>query len=223
MRYYYSTTGGDVQGPIPEETLKEMAKSDIINPHTQICEEGSDVWRLYSECFQVYSSATAVLPQVGLKSPVTTPPLGTNALQLLIVFIICGVGLYYLVTSSGTSGSSSSATQDRNTSAPQQAAPIGPIPAQDLAEAYNANKIAAEQKFNGRKVIVTGKVLQIGSMLGPYVVLGNRSVINGVQCGFSEKDNAELAKLNKGQIISVQGTVTGHIMNVLVSDCTFSK
>ena len=44
-RYYFSTHGSDVQGPISAEMLRHLQASGALSDDTQIRLEGSDTWR----------------------------------------------------------------------------------------------------------------------------------------------------------------------------------
>jgi aspartyl/asparaginyl-tRNA synthetase len=55
----------------------------------------------------------------------------------------------------------------------------------------------------------------------PYVTLtnGEQYSLESVQCMFTKEQESELAKITKGQTVSLEGTVKGKLMNVLVNDC----
>ena len=94
------------------------------------------------------------------------------------------------------------------------------ISATDLYSAYEANQVAADQKYKGRLLEVTGVITSIGKdILGsPYIVLGSGDEweVWGVQCTFSSRYESWLAKLKKGQQVTVTGKCTGYFLNVLL-------
>ena len=94
------------------------------------------------------------------------------------------------------------------------------ITARELYEAYKNNEIAADQKYKGNFLKVTGVVDSIGrDILGdPYVVLtgGGEYEVWGVQCIFSNAYESWLATLSVGQSIRVTGKCKGYLINVLL-------
>lgn len=129
--------------------------------------------------------------------------IGTAALVMLVTVIVIIVGI--------------SAGSNKNT-------PLNPIAvdAQDLYSSFNSNQVAADQQYKDRIVSITGLVQNVGrDILGtPYVMLasGKPYAVWGVQCLFSTSDEAKLARLTKGQKITVRGKVTGYLINVIVED-----
>lgn len=95
------------------------------------------------------------------------------------------------------------------------------IAASDLFTAYDANEIAADQRYKGQTVRVTGKVSDIGKDITgtPYVVLSRgRSEINAVQCMFPRSAESAIASLQKGQSVGITATVSGKLGNVILRD-----
>jgi hypothetical protein len=48
-RYYYSTDGTKVVGPVSAEDMQRLYAANILNDETQICEEGQSIWTSISE------------------------------------------------------------------------------------------------------------------------------------------------------------------------------
>ncbi len=96
------------------------------------------------------------------------------------------------------------------------------ITAQQLYSDYDANEIAADQKYKGKLLKVTGVINSIGTdILGdPYIVLtgGGEYEVWGVQCTFpntkSWKD--KIATMEKGETWHIKGKCTGYLINVLL-------
>jgi hypothetical protein len=95
------------------------------------------------------------------------------------------------------------------------------ISANVLYHAYDANEVAADEKYKGKSVKITGKVQSIGKdILGsPYVVIGGSGMLDGVQCVFATSETSPLASLSKGQTVTISGTVSGKMVQPMVSDC----
>jgi tRNA_anti-like len=106
--------------------------------------------------------------------------------------------------------------------AERQAAKASAISAVDMVSHYDANEIAADQAFKGKKVAVKGTVGNIakdvtGTM---YVTLeGPDDTFRDVQCFFADSDANVLASLSPGQRLIVQCRCDGLFMNVLLKEC----
>lgn len=91
---------------------------------------------------------------------------------------------------------------------------------------YEKNAIAADQKLNGKKVIVSGAISEITAGGSPSVTIaatkGGSTAVWGIRCQFANP--AEIGKLAKGQIIRVEGTVRGvESYYVLLADASLRK
>lgn len=115
---------------------------------------------------------------------------------------------------SGSSSSSSSSSPNPS------ASPI-PITALALASVYDDNEVAADQQYEGKELLVTGKVESIATVFGStYVTLkGKEMSLVSVQCFVDDSQKAAVAKLKKGTLATVQGTCDGKSMNVELKNC----
>jgi hypothetical protein len=91
--------------------------------------------------------------------------------------------------------------------------------ASNLYDDYNANEVAADEKYKSKLIEVTGKIERISKDIfnDPYVTLmaGDYAV---VQCSF--KETKQLSRLVKGDRITIIGSCTGKMaMIVGLSDC----
>jgi hypothetical protein len=97
------------------------------------------------------------------------------------------------------------------------------ISAATLIAAYEANEVAADEKFKGKLIEVTGVIDSIAKdILGdPYLTLGSGKdfEIAHVQAMFPASAAKQLAGLRKGQTITVQCDCAGKVMNVIGKDC----
>ena len=118
--------------------------------------------------------------------------------------------------------------------APGPAAPSGPdvkVKADDLLKEYAANAIAADAKYKGKVVQVTGKFSSAQKMvIVGYVVqvVGDEAgELNSsfIQCTLQEGADADLAKFQAGQPITMQGTCDGTPLpgQVKLSKCIVVK
>jgi hypothetical protein len=112
----------------------------------------------------------------------------------------------------------------KDAQAERMEASIVKVTALSLTAEYNANAIAADLKYKGKVVRVTGRARDIGRDLlqQPYVVLqGSNEYLGGVQCFFTASDEVTLARMSKAATYTIQGTCSGTILgNVLLKDCS---
>ena len=93
------------------------------------------------------------------------------------------------------------------------------ITASKLYKEYNANEIAADEKYKGKIIEVTGVIRDIGNdiMDNAYITLVGDEYFGDIQCYFNEK--SVVAKLSKGKRITVIGSCSGLMMNVQINNC----
>ena len=95
------------------------------------------------------------------------------------------------------------------------------IQAPQIVAAYVANEVAADIRYKDRTQIVEGRIDTIGKDIldDPYVTLSaGESEFRSVQAFFKTKDLQQLASLSKGQLVRVEGTCEGLMMNVQVKN-----
>ena len=93
------------------------------------------------------------------------------------------------------------------------------ITASKLYKEYNSNEIAADEKYKGKIIEVTGVIRDIGNdiMDNAYITLVGNEYFGDIQCYFNEK--SVVAKLSKGKRITVIGSCSGLMMNVQINNC----
>ncbi len=103
--------------------------------------------------------------------------------------------------------------------------PDAAVPAVLLVMHYKANEVAADQRFKGKTLQVTGIVESIKKdMLNqPYLTLAGNGPLAGVQCYFAKSHEGELAQIQTGMGVSVKGRCDGLMMNVLLRGCVLTK
>jgi hypothetical protein len=91
--------------------------------------------------------------------------------------------------------------------------PITQITATDLYTTYNNNVVAADGKYRGKTLIVTGYVFEINKTYdGIYFVILDNKGANGFSstfCYFPASRNSSLSSLQKGQFLSIKGKCIG--------------
>lgn len=155
-------------------------------------------------------------------------PFVIGCLGLLGLFVVIGV-IGNLVGGDKGSGSSSSSpassdTSDSSSSDSSSEPAAISISANQLSSAYNANELAADDKYKDKVLAVSGTVDSIGKDITdtPYVTLQANGDLLGIQCMFDNQYKEQLSKLHKGQQIQIHGTCKGKTLNVLLADCTLN-
>lgn len=87
---------------------------------------------------------------------------------------------------------------------------------------YNANEVAADEKYKNKKIAVAGTIGSIAKdvMNDPYISL-QVGYLQNVNCYFSDENNKLIAKLSKGQKVVIIGKCQGFIVGtVVLKECT---
>lgn len=83
------------------------------------------------------------------------------------------------------------------------------LSAVQMYDDYHSNEVAAKRKYVGKVVKVTGKIwiMNYSEMVRSYVALTARGYESAVTCYVVDKE--QLASLNRGETVSIVGTVSG--------------
>lgn len=100
---------------------------------------------------------------------------------------------------------------------PDPMAAATPIPAESitikqLKAEYDANQIAADNRFEGRTLEVHGGVIDNISrdfLDNPYVTLGTGEILEFWSMSCSFRDESQILELHRGQIVAIRGTNGG--------------
>lgn len=94
---------------------------------------------------------------------------------------------------------------------------------QTLLASYDDNELAADSRFKGKSIQVSGVVDDIkNDIVGrPFVILGTGKEfeIPAVQCWLASGAKGKAARLHKGGPATLRGEVRGLMMHVQVGDC----
>ena len=98
------------------------------------------------------------------------------------------------------------------------------VTANDIFSAFEENEIAAEEKFKGQLVKITGIVSDINSkstLISANILLKvDGSVFGCVQCNFNSENSKALSTVEKGQNVTIVGTCEGlSLYNVMINAC----
>lgn len=113
-----------------------------------------------------------------------------------------------------------STDSDTDSEKVQSQAPSYTLTANQLYSEYDSNEVAADAKYKGKVVIVSGTIQDIGKdvMDDAYIVIGGEGFLDGVQCMFTKGEQSSVARLSKGQQVTIKGEVEGKMIgNVLIS------
>lgn len=98
------------------------------------------------------------------------------------------------------------------------------IRAVELFAAYYENEVAADQRFKGRRLIVTGQVKDIGKDITDtaYLMLGdNPDILRGTQAFFPATEASGLVRLKRGATVELECVVAGKALtNVILQGCS---
>jgi hypothetical protein len=114
-----------------------------------------------------------------------------------------------------------------------KAPPSGPavaVKAGDLLQEYGTNAVAADGKYKGKLLRVTGKFGSAAKVpFGGYAVqllpedAGDVN-LSGVECFIVESAQADVGAFQSGQLVTLEGTCDGQVVGqVKMSKCTVVK
>lgn len=93
----------------------------------------------------------------------------------------------------------------------------------NILSEYKNNEVNADNKFKGKLIQTNGVIGDIKKdILGNlYITLGTNSQfeIPKIQAFFEDSQNNQLAKLNKGETLTVICRIEGLMMNILAKEC----
>lgn len=96
------------------------------------------------------------------------------------------------------------------------------VDARKLSQDYEANEVAADQKYKGSRILVSGAVRRISKnfMGDPYVTLTGNDLLQDVEAGFADKSENTLATLKKGQSVNFVCEVSERVVTeVMLKNC----
>lgn len=105
----------------------------------------------------------------------------------------------------------------------QAESPALEVTAAKLFADYNDNEIAADEKYKGKVLAVTGTVGDLGKDLMDqmYITLKSGDMIMSVQAFFADEHKSRLASMKKGESVRVKCRCDGKFGNVMLKGCLF--
>ena len=112
-----------------------------------------------------------------------------------MLLVACVAALLAGCGESGTPAAKASAVEE----------PPVKVTVAQLAKAYEENTVAADDLYKGKKLLITGKIDDIatGLMDDPYLVMKGGNPFMGPQMHFGKDARAQIAKLKKGQQVTL--------------------
>lgn len=147
---------------------------------------------------------------------------------ITIILVLFLLSMFYGIVSPNKEGQSSpvrSAEEATPVRTIENIKPAIRTTARKLCGDYEANAIAADEKYKDKILSVSGVVTDMnhGAMGELYLILSgdpdNEFSITNIQCYFSEDYAKRIARIQKGQIVTVKGKCEGKLMNVLLKEC----
>ena len=135
---------------------------------------------------------------------------------------ILGVFLFFMIVGS-LAPSETTSTSGQPTIVSDLKEPEYVVTASTLNSEYSANEVAADAKYKGKFVRVTGVVDTIGKDIvdSMYVTLSTGELFVNVQCMLEDSEFEKAATLSKGSSVSLVGKVNGSSLGlgVLIRKC----
>jgi hypothetical protein len=190
------------QCPMCAETVKAAAK---------VCKH----------CGNKFSETSDTPPQPILPGADPRPPakrtwLSKLSFIALILFVVAGIRLGVQISRDLPA-----------TSSPEMAAQSADISvtATELSADYQANEVAAQQKYGGKKLEISGEISKIRLNFRDHPTLYlNSGVLLPVQAEFDPSRSDDLAKLQVGESVTVYcSSISEVIAEPLARDCELSS
>ncbi|MGG1878254.1 hypothetical protein ABDI30_11890 [Paenibacillus cisolokensis] len=128
---------------------------------------------------------------------------------LLIVVIIGAIGSMNQETDNAKQTVAQPVTDSKGQE--QEVEEVIAVSAIDLWNDYDENEVAADAKYKGKQIEVSGVVKDIGKDIldSIYITLETDAVLGSVQVYFSDKEAEAVGSLKKGQKVTVVGNGDG--------------
>lgn len=133
----------------------------------------------------------------------------------MVLFVI---GIVVAIAGSGGDKGSKVANQTSNQQPTQVQEPMK-ITAKELADDFDANQVAAENKWKGKLIEFSAEISNITDTGLSFQNVGSKQYsVTQISCRVTDKQ--QLLPLKNGQMVTVKGTVGGQTIGVIdVSDC----
>jgi hypothetical protein len=162
------------------------------------------------------------------KLPLHQWVIGGAVVAVLGVIGCCGLGMWQLNTAVNDMQDEIARAQAEH-EADRRARTVV-VAATDLLREFQNDPAAADQKYAGKYLELTGVVERVGKgrFDAPFVILhgGDENAKLKIECFFDfvyEEEEAGVKRLGKGQTVTVRGEYDGRVSNVQVRECVLVK
>ncbi len=138
----------------------------------------------------------------------------------LLSFGLVSMVIVMMVMGCGGINSMNTGMNTQTSNAPASNAPAEKpilVTSKALAKDYDENELAADEKYKGKQLLVSGKVANIAETMGNVTVtLEGHERLKDVMCSFIESEKGNVAKLKKRQQVTLIGTGDGSTAGLYV-------
>lgn len=102
---------------------------------------------------------------------------------------------------------------------------VAKMSAANLVAEFNENENAANNKYLGKIIEVTGPVAEVNNEQDTVIniLLGSNEALHKVSCRLDSRHFGEAKKYSAGNTVTIKGTCDGFLMDVELSRCVISK
>lgn len=150
-----------------------------------------------------------------------------NSVKKLIKIVgigfLCLIGLGIIAGIAGSGGSKNSSTDNADKQEQKVAQEPTKIKASELADDFDSNQVAAEDKWKGKLVEFSSEITNITDTGLSFSKVSSKDFsMTQISCRISDKQ--QLLTVKNGQTVTVRGTVGGQTIGVIdVSSCEIVK
>ena len=93
-----------------------------------------------------------------------------------------------------------------------------------LLEAYDLNEGSANDRFLGKVISVSGKILSISTELQETTIyLDTGNPMSSVVCEMNSNIQADFSHIKEGQDVSVKGELSGKLLDIILVNCILNQ
>jgi|GEM_PF-1831243 len=150
-------------------------------------------------------------------------------LGLLCVFALLAAGSEEKKKESATTPTATGTTATGEVAAPVAVAPVKPVEVVDVSAGtlyndYKDNELAADKKYKGKLLRISGAVDSVAKTLGSvHVRLKSSGSFGTVSAEMDEREEEKAAELTKGQAVTLVCVGHGKTLMPHVKDCRMAQ
>ena len=151
-----------------------------------------------------------------------------GCLKFIGTLVLVFIAINFLLSFIKPQGDSN--TQIKSENKTEQVKNVEPeitVTATEVIETFEQNELKGKETYTGKLAEISGTVDSVGESFGQtYITLGNDNdefSIISLQCMFSKDNQQGLSDLNKGDKVTVLGTIGEQSINIEVKDCELKQ